>query len=242
MKVIDKIKIFCKKYIFSSDWRCLSCGKEIFKNEKFCEECFKKLPFNDGPICDHCGRKVVSFTNYCSTCREKLLSLDKGRSVFSYEKPISSMIKRLKYGNQRFLAEYFIEQLSFIYLKNCFNANLITFVPMTKKAMRRRGYNQSYILAKGLSERLNVELFESVEKIKETKRQATLTKKERQKNLVGAFKITDKKSVKDKTIVIVDDVTTTGATSEVLAERLKSAGARNVYLITVASLPPKDKY
>ena len=108
--------------------------------------------------------------------------------------------------------------------------------------MRRRGYNQSYILAKGLSERLNVELFESVEKIKQTKRQATLTKKERQKNLVGAFKITDKKSVKDKTIVIVDDVTTTGATSEVLAERLKSAGARNVYLITVASLPPKDKY
>ncbi len=242
MKIIERVKAFCKRYIFNSYWRCLACGKEIFKEEKFCSECYDKLPFNEGPICDHCGRKVLSFTNYCSTCREKLLAIDKGRSVFSYERPVSEMIKRFKYKNQRYIAEYFIEQLSFIYLKNSFNADYITYVPMTEKARRRRGYNQSFVLAKGLSEKVNVQLFVDVIKVKETKRQATLSKTERLKNLAGAFKITDKKAVREKTVVIVDDVTTTGATAEVLAENFKKSGAKNVYLITVASLPPKDKY
>ena len=61
-------------------------------------------------------------------------------------------------------------------------------------------------------------------------------------NLKGAFKVTDRKGIKDKVVVIVDDVTTTGQTAEAVAERLKRAGAKTVYLITVASLPPDDKY
>ncbi len=220
----------------------MACGKEIFEDQKFCEECYQDLPFNDGPICAHCGRKVVACENYCSTCKEHLISIDKGRSVFSYEEPISSMIKRLKYDNHRYLVEYFSERLSLTYLKNYMSADYITFVPMTKKAERKRGYNQSELLAKGLSERVNLPLFTGIEKVKETRRQATLGKKERLSNLDKAFSVKGKASVKDKKLVIVDDVTTTGATAEVVAKCLKKAGAEKVFLITVASLPPKDKY
>lgn len=242
MQILQRIKSFFKKYILNDKWRCLNCGKEIFNDARFCDECYKILPFNDHAICDHCGREVLAFTNYCLTCKERLLSIDKGRSVFTYAKPISTMIKKLKYGNHRYIAEYFIEVLSFTYLKNYFNADLITYVPMTEKALRRRGYNQSQILAKGVSERVNVKLFEGIVKIKDTERQATLKKDERLKNLIGAFKINEKREIKGKVVVIIDDVTTTGATAEAIASCLKKAGAKIVYLITVASLPSKDKY
>ena len=113
---------------------------------------------------------------------------------------------------------------------------------MTEKAKRRRGYNQSELLAKSLSEKIGVPTLECLAKVKETKGQVTLRRSERFKNLIEAFRVTDKKAVKGKTVVIVDDVTTTGATAQALAELLKKSGALKVYLLTVASRPPIDKY
>ena len=227
---------------FYPKWRCLSCGKEIFDGKYFCKECEDKLPYNDGAICDHCGRKVIAPENYCTTCKNVLVSLDKCRSVFSYEPPISALIKKGKYYNAKYVYEYFCDTLYTAYLKNYFNADYVTYVPMTLKAQKKRGYNQSKLLAQGLSERTGVRLLDCLTKVKETKRQATLGRADRLKNLDEVFRVTDKKSVKDKTLVIVDDVTTTGATAQVIAERLKKAGALKVYLLTVASTPPIDKY
>ena len=242
MGLFSAIKTFLSKYVFSNEWRCLSCGKEIFGDEKFCDKCYSKLPFIKGAICDHCGRKLIAFQNYCSTCKEHLLSVDKCRSVFEYAPPVSDMIKRLKYGNQRYLVDYFAERLGFLYLKNYMSADYVTYVPMTKKAYRRRGYNQSELLARAVAKNVNLPLFNGIEKVKETKRQATLGRKERLINLEQAFSVVDRKSVKNKKFVIVDDVTTTGSTVEAVAKRLKRAGASEVFLITVASLSPKDKY
>ena len=233
---------FFNKYLFNAEWKCLSCGAEIFGDKAFCEKCYNELPFNDGYICQHCGRKVIAAENYCSTCKGKLLSMDKGRSVFNYDKPISTMIKQLKYYNKRYLVDYFAKELSLCYLKNYFNADYITYVPMTKRSKAKRGYNQSQLLAKALSERVGVPLYDGLIKVKETKRQATLNRAQRLENLKQAFKVEDKKLLKEKTVVLVDDVTTTGSTAEVICERLKKAGATNVYLLTVASLPPIDKY
>jgi len=242
MKLKAAVVKFFKKYFFQPKWRCLLCGEEIFNGEYFCDKCKAELPKNDGAICGHCGRKVVSFEPYCTTCKGIIVALDKCRSAFSYEKPISTLIKRAKYGNHRYIIEYFAEELSFLYLKNYFNADGIVYIPMTKKAERKRGYNQGKILAKKLSERVGTPVLECVEKVKETKRQATLNRTERLKNLEGAFRVIDKKSVKDKTILIVDDVTTTGATAEAIAVRLKKSGAKTVYLLTVASTPPIEKF
>lgn len=240
--LIEKIKALFHKRVYNPDWKCLNCGAEIFDNERFCKECLDKLPFNNGYICDHCGRKVVAPEGYCSTCKGVLTSLDKCRSVFNYEKPISTLIMRFKYGNHRYIAEYFAEQLSFIYFKNWFNADFFVYAPMSKKAQRNRGYNQAEILAQLVSKRTNVPVNQCIEKVKETKRQATLKRADRLKNLVDAFKVTDRKLVKDKTVVIIDDVTTTGATAEAIAQKLKKAGAKFVYLISVASTPPIEKY
>ena len=243
MKLKELFAKFIDKYFYNPKWRCVVCEKEIFDDNKYvCDECDKELPYNIGAICDHCGRKVISFENYCSTCKGILVSLDKCRSVYNYEKPISTLIQRAKYNGAKYLLEFFAKDLANLYLQQYFNADCLTFVPMTEKAEKARGYNQSKVLCELVSKKTGVPVLDCVKKVTDTKRQATLSRKERLKNLEHAFRIFNKKQVKDKNIVIVDDVTTTGSTAEVIADRLKKAGAKRVFLISVASTPPSDKY
>ncbi len=239
--LFSKIGKCLKKYFYNPTWRCIACGREIFEGD-FCEECNKNLPYNDKIVCEHCGRKVIAPENHCSTCKGKLVSIDKGRSVFNYQPPISALIKKMKYGNSRYLVEIFSSYLAIAYFKNYFNADLVAYVPMTEKAEKKRGYNQSKLLAEFTAKRINLPINHCLEKKKETTRQAKLKREDRLKNLQDVFKVVDRKAVAGKCIVIVDDVTTTGATGEAVAEKLKRVGAKEVYLLTVASVSPIDKY
>lgn len=229
------------KSIANPKWKCLSCNKEIFEGH-FCKSCEDKLPFNDKTVCNHCGRKVKAQEEYCSTCKGVLVDVDTGRSAFTYEEPISTLIKKLKYYNGRYIADILGEYLSAVYFKNYFTADVIVYVPMTKRAEKKRGYNQSKLLAEALAKRVNLPITDCLIKDKETERQATLDKNKRLKNLQDAFKVADKSNIKGKSVVIVDDVTTTGATAQAVAYKLKKAGAIKVYLITVASVSSKDGY
>ena len=236
------VKNVIAKYFFNTTWRCNACGKEIFDGEYFCEDCLKTLPVNDGYICAHCGRATIQPEEYCSTCKDKLTAIDRGRSAFEYKPPISAMIKKVKYYNRRYHVEYFAERLKQVYLQNYFNADFILGVPMTKKAKRKRGFNQSELLAESVAKMLSIPIYSGLAKVKDTKRQAKLTRKERVLNLSGTFKVVDKNTIKDKSLVVIDDVTTTGSTLQIIAETLKKAGAKQVFAITVASVAPIDKY
>lgn len=236
-----KIKSAIKKYFYNPKWRCIACGKEIFDG-KFCDDCLKDLPFNDGIICEHCGRKVIGAEQYCSTCKGILVSVDKCRSAFNYAPPISTLIKKMKYKNGRYIAEMLAEYLVPLYFKNYFNVDYLTYIPMTEKARKKRGYNQAELLARAVSRDVNVPVIDCLIKIKDTDRQAKLGREERLNNLNDAYKVMNKKLVKDKSILIIDDVSTTGATAQVAADKLKRAGVKYVYLLTVASVPPIDMY
>ncbi len=223
-------------------WKCCVCGKEIFDQGYICPECEDKLPYLNGVVCNHCGRKVIAYEEYCTTCKGILVSTDKVRSVFNYEKPISGMIKRAKYDDARYLLEMFAQKMTFVYYKNFMVADCCCYIPMTQTALKNRGYNQSQILAQKFAELVKIPVVECVVKKRETQRQATLTRAERLKNLSDVFKIVNKGRIKGKTVLIIDDVTTTGATAEAVAKKLKKAGALRVYLLTIASVPPIDKY
>lgn len=238
MKLFKRIKAFNRKIFFNPKWRCLSCGREIFDGD-FCEDCKKSLPYVSGTYCNHCGRETKVAEEYCLTCKNFLVSLDKGRSVFRYEKPIDTLIQKAKYYNEKYLIEYFGQELAGLYYKSYFNSDYLCFVPMSKQRKKKRKYNQGKLLAEELSRRINVPVFYGIEKSKETPRQAKLSKAERLKNLQGSFSVRDKKMIKDKNILIVDDVSTTGATAEVLAKKLKESGVKTVNLITVASVSRK---
>lgn len=227
---------------YNPRWRCNACGREIFEGGFFCEECEKKLPYNNKTFCNHCGREVVNPAEYCSTCKGVMVSVDKARSVFKYEPPISRLIKRAKYDNEKYILDYFAEKLSFIYFKNFFKSEVVCSVPMSEKRLKKRKYNQSEILARKVSEKINVPFSDCIAKIKETERQAKLSRAERLKNLIGSFKVIDKNAVRGKNVLLVDDVSTTGATAEAVAAKLKKAGALRVHLITVANVPSKNGY
>lgn len=237
------LKSFIKKFfsdnLFNPKWTCLVCGKEIFNDGYFCEDCLKELPFNDKCICDHCGRATLVPEEYCLTCKEKLLSLDKARSVFLYKGVIKRLIKKMKKQENGYLAEIFAERLAHIYFKNLFYADIVLYVPMTKKRERKNGYNHGKNLAEEFAKRTNLSVGDLLVKVKETKKQALLSAKERRENLKSSFKLTDNKSVKDKSVILIDDVTTTGSTAETIAELLKKKGAKQVILLTVASVKAK---
>ena len=234
---MGKISRFIDKYFSNVKWTCSVCGKEIFNEDYFCEKCFSSLPFNDQAKCLHCGRKTHFIQNYCTSCKEAMTDLEIARSVFCYEKPISEIIKSLKYNNNRYYAEVLGKCLFDEYSKGELSADIITFVPMTEVAKSKRGYNQSELLAKNLCDRIGLELIKVVEKKKDTESQANLDKFQRMMNLRNAFKVIDKKMVQNKTILLIDDVLTTGATSQAIASTLKKAGASKVKLLTVASVP-----
>ncbi len=234
----EKVKDFfkrAKRVLFNRKWTCSICGEEIFDEGYLCETCKKEVPYVK-TYCDHCGRKTAFDIPYCNTCVNRLVWVDKARSVFNYEYPINRLIGKFKNNRGKYLAEFFAYEMAKLYQKGEFNADFIVFVPMTKKAERKRGYNQSKLLAEELSKIIGVEVKDQiVEKVKETKNQKTLNYYERHKNLDGVFKINGKSEIVGKKIVIVDDVTTTGITAEKIAEKLKKKGASKVYLITVAS-------
>ncbi len=223
-------------------WRCNCCGAEMMDGVFFCEECEKSLPYNNATVCNHCGRAIVNPSEYCSTCKETMVSVDKARSVFKYERPISGLIGKAKYSNGKYILDYFAEKLSFLYFNNFFRSEVVCCVPMSKARLRKRKYNQSEILAKKVSEIIKVPFSDCIDKTRETERQAKLSRAERLKNLVDTFKVTDKKAIRGKNVLLVDDVSTTGATAEAVAVKLKNAGALRVHLITVANVPPKDGY
>ncbi len=230
------------EYVYNVKWTCQVCGKEIFDGKYFCDDCLKKLPYNDAAKCSHCGRKTVAPVEYCTTCSNTLVSFDKGRSAFCYEKPINALIKKLKYNGKKYLAEVFAHYLSLVYFKSYFSCDLVTFVPMTEKAEKKRGFNQSELLATKFAKSVSLPVERTLIKVKETERQAKLNRKDRLKNLSDVFRVSDRKTVKDKTVLVVDDVSTTGATAEAVASKLKKAGAKQVFILTVASVPPKINY
>lgn len=242
MQLFSRIREHLTKAVFNVSWRCNGCGNENFDGGYFCKKCTDELPYISTTYCSHCGRSLKNSSKYCSTCREMLIDVDISRSIFDYKPPISDLIKGLKYYNCRYLTELFGSYLYDGYKNYSIKADYITYIPMTEKAKHKRGFNQSEMLCEDLARRTGIQIFSGVSKVKETEHQARLNKTERLKNLVGVFRIKNKKAIEGKAVLIVDDVSTTGATAQTLALKLKKAGARKVMLLTVASVAPKDGY
>lgn len=223
------------------DRTCNNCGKEIFggktpAEELFCTDCYAHLPFNNGNVCAHCGRSTVNPEQRCNDCAGFETSFTIARSPFYYAPPIDNLIRMQKYDNCKYMARVFGVFLSEYYIKYFSDADVITFVPMTEGKKRGRGYNQAELLAQNLSVRTGTPYEELLVKEKDTERQATLNRADRLLNLKGTFKVRKGALIEGRTIVLVDDVLTTGATAEGVSSVLKKAGAKAVYVLTVASV------
>ena len=201
---------------------------------RWCSTCDSKVHPIPLPICDKCGspkHKSKSIDDQCSTYLE---SIEYIRSYSIYEEPLSTAIKKLKYqrnvGIAETLAFYFVE----LYNNINQDVDIIIPVPLSSKRFRDRGYNQSSLIAKPFSLAIGRPMkTQALFRHKETKSQVGLSREQRSENVADSF-IADKSQVLGKTIVLIDDVTTTGSTLEACAKALKKEGAKTIVGLTLA--------
>lgn len=224
--------------VFPRDYTCDICGYESFGGN-ICQKCLSELPLNNGITCPVCGRRN-NVRDICIECKAIPPIFKAAVSPLVYEGSVIKLIHKFK-GGGAYLKDYFADLIAEKIVKFPL-PDWIVYVPMTKKAVRKRDYNQAKLLAASLSEKSGIPLLkDAVIKVKDTPEQKSLTRSERLKNFTGCFKVVKRDEIKGKRILLVDDVLTTGATSDSVSKKLLSAGADVVYLATVASVEFKGE-
>ena len=226
-----------KEIICPLDFTCDVCKKEMKSHKHYiCLDCYEKLPFIKGNTCLKCGEILSTKAKYCMLCQNNKRHFVKNFSVFNYTGSISMLLHRLKYYNERYLGitlgNFLIEKLKTLDIK----FDLIIPIPLHKSRKWERTYNQTEELCKQIIEQGYPFRNDIVIRVKDTEQQTKLSLEERKDNLHLAFGLNEGKSeeIKGKTILLVDDVFTTGTTLDECAKFLNENGAKAVYSLTLA--------
>ena len=215
------------------EYSCLVCGRECADILSLvCENCKNVLVKIGGNTCKKCGMPIPDGMQICDDCRGKELHFDKAAAVYMFDSDSAKMIYGLKYADKTYVARHIAPQMIEA-LSSFPHIDMLLPVPLHKNRKAWRGYNQSELITNSISEltQIPVDTTSLVRKI-ETETQTGKSKKEREANILGAFAVTDKKQIAGKNIVVVDDVFTTGSTTNECARILKKAGAAHVFVLT----------
>ena len=210
---------------------CVGCGRG---GNLICHTCRSSLPKLAGPLCPRCGRPQASGI-LCSSCVSWQAEIDGIRSPFRFDGVIRQAVYELKYRNIRALAAPLAQLLSDYLITNPLTGEALVPVPLHPKRLRERGYNQSSLLAKELGKLTNLPVVDDcLTRQRYTPPQArTSTVSERRSNVANAFACRDER-LRDKQVLLIDDVSTSGATLDACAAALKKAGATSVWGLVLA--------
>ena len=217
---------------------CLNCSRE---GEYLCLDCFSLIDILEVQYCPFCtAPKIVFDGKTCPSCK-RTKNLNGLYFATAYENFITKrFIRQFKYEPYvkdlaTPLASLIIEHLTRVNALGKISDFSLISAPLHIKKMKQRGYNQSEELAKELSKNLVLPFLKDILlKIKPTRTQTELKKEERNKNIRNAFLCAKPDLIKNKNILLVDDVFTSGATMEECAKVLKNAGAKEVWGVAVA--------
>lgn len=189
-------------------------------------------------VCD-CGRPSDRPASYiCSRCYETLPWYDEfAKSAFGYLEPVSQLVNIYKFNGAVYLTEDFADalELSFRKKHDATAVDVVVPVPLHPRRLAERGYNQSGLLAAAFAKRINRLCDEtSLVRIRDTEHQSRSSGDDRRKNLKGAFRTADPSRIRGRTIVLIDDVMTTGATLDECSEALYAGGAYKVIPFVLA--------
>ena len=237
----SKFKVLFNKIrnlIFPNHIKCIFCGDELNTRSlnDTCENCLKTLPFIVF-ACPRCGNPLKeNDLSICLDCKNNNYAFDSAGAVFEYSGAVKDLIHNIKYNGKKYLIEPISNYLVQHYATSCVDVDYITSVPMLKAKEKQRSFNQSQLLAKCVGEKLNIPFVEFCVKTKETPSQTTLSIKDRKSNVIDSFDLNDsyKSTIKNKVILVVDDVFTTGATSNEICKTLIKNGAKACYVLTIA--------
>lgn len=221
-------------------------GNGIVENLKFIWDCVLQVIYPSDEKCILCGDDVNADDFICTKCEgsikfcNSIFMVKQGDASFSYHSvsyysgAMMELILKLKYKSNFRAGEVIAEYMINIIKAENIEFDSIAYIPMTKVAIKKRGYNQSEYLAKIIGNKTNTPVIHCLGKVKQTRDQIGLNGNERWSNVFGSFKILNKNSVKNKKILLVDDVITTGATAFSCAHELMKCDAKKITILTGA--------
>ncbi|MBI2852167.1 MAG: ComF family protein [Chloroflexi bacterium] len=211
--------------------RCVGCGRT---GDFICQTCQESLPWLKGPVCPKCGRPQPGGI-LCSTCVSWQAAIDGIRSPLRFEGVIREAVHQLKYRNIRALAAPLAALLGDYLVAENIPAEALVPVPIHRKRLRERGYNQASLLAKELAKLTGLPVIDDclVRQKYASPQARTLNVVERQRNVAGAFECVNRR-LDGKQVLLIDDVSTSGATLDAAASAMKNAGAKSVWGLVLA--------
>lgn len=243
---MKKQKMSGRKLILSLLYppRCPICdGLQKIGDFGCCDSCSKDLPWVRKARCMKCGRQLADEeAEYCSDCRKQEHCFDEGTAAFTYSGRMRDSVYRMKFQNRRDYLPFYAAAMARA-LEGClerWRPEVILPVPMHPKKKRRRGYNQSELLAKELAGLTGLPMEKDMLRcIRLTADQKKLGRRDRQKNLRGSFAVEESFGGYQR-VLLVDDVYTTGSTVDELSKILKRRGVQRVYFVVLCTGKEKD--
>ena len=227
--------------------RCPVCSAFLCHEESsheegspICRACLTSFLRIESPLCPVCGRFFRAGNpedHVCEDCLRRRPFFKEARAPYLYEGGLMTAIHEFKYGAKSFLAKplgLLLSSFARTWLAT-HKSLLLMPVPLHPRRLRERGFNQSLLLAREVAKDLQADLdFLSLQRVKYTKPQTGLGSEERARNVRRAFQVLRRETVKKRSIVLVDDVATTGSTLNECARALKKAGCREVFCLVLA--------
>jgi ComF family protein len=212
--------------------RCAGCGEVADEPGAFCPACWREIEWLGNSGCNHCGMPLeATEAEVCGRCQASPPTLDRIRAVLAYGDIPRSIALRLKYGRKVALARTMARYMAPLEGQWPTDALLMP-VPLNRWRLWGRGFNQSALVARTLARSWQLQVdTASLRRIRRTRPLKGMNHQQRRKALAGAFRVRERADLADRTIVLIDDVFTSGSTAEACARALRKAGASRVELI-----------
>ncbi len=219
---------------------CMACDEPVGGAATMCPSCWNKIQFIGPPFCAKCGLPFdvpVGDDALCGACLAEAPVFEAARAAMVYDDASRRLVLGFKHGDHTYAAKSLavsMHRASGDILKN---ADALVPVPLHRWRLFRRRYNQSALLAQQIAKMTQKPvLLDALRRIRATANQGHLNRKDRKENVKGAFAVPErhKDSVAGKTIVLIDDVLTTGATANECSRTLLDAGAKEIFVLTLA--------
>lgn len=228
--------------IFPPNIYCMACGVPIRPDEPYslCSRCLQEISWANGKLCRVCGKLLEDWypVNICGECVNRTRNFDRGVTCMQYREIERKIIRDFKYRGKSFLSRKLSEIICDKILAEGLEFDIIVPVPMYAAKERKRGYNQAALLGRYLGLRLGVPCqSDFLYRIRDTAPMSRLGLRDRKRNLDGAFSVSEAagREIPGRRILLIDDIYTTGTTAEHCSGLLKSRGAAEVYIASLAA-------
>ncbi|WP_455544330.1 ComF family protein [Intestinibacter sp.] len=239
--ILKGFKDIILDFIYPKNITCIICDNPIKLTNTYsmCKDCFKELNFLKD-ACLKCGKPIINHNleyediTDCAYCRQRTFYFDRAISCIEYNKTSKKMILDFKYKNKTYFCRYVAQIMSEkMELENII-ADYLLFVPLHKKRLRKRGFNQSEKIAQDLSDITGIPVLNCIFREKNTKRLYNLNRFERQQELKNSFIIKDDENLlHNKNVILVDDIFTTGSTSNEISKMLKLIPVQKITVLAL---------